>query len=221
MGISPLSLSLSLKAANFGMSYEEMLAAAAAAPPASHDYSKIYAGGSASSLNKPSSLTVSSSGAIDSSALAGAASSSYKHLDSGKSYNYSVPAAVGGSQAPYYNVMQVSRRVCDCERGLMVMMSYHLRYSACHYWTSVFCMLLLDQCVLHVLIGPVCSACHYWTSVFCMSLLDQCVLHVIIGPVCSACPYWTSVFCMSLLDHCVLHVIIGPMCQHDSVRLLQ
>ena len=35
--------------------------------------------------------------------------------------------------------------------------------------------------------GPVCSACHYWTSVFCMSLLDQCVLHVITGPVCSAC----------------------------------
>ena len=84
--------------------------------------------------------------------------------------------------------------------------------SACHYWTSVFCMSLVDQCVLYVITGPVCSACHYWTSVFCMSLLDQCVLHVITGPVCSACYYWTSMFCMSLLDQCVLNVDQCVLC---------
>lgn len=89
------------------MSYEEMVAAAAAAgAPASHDYSKMYAG-NASSLNKPTSLPASSSGAIDTSALPGPGSSSFKHLESGKSFNYSVPAGVGGSQAGYY--MQVRR----------------------------------------------------------------------------------------------------------------
>ena len=99
------------------MSYEEMVAAAAAAgagAPTSHDYSKMYGGSSASSLNKAPSLPVSSSGAIDSSGLAGAASSSYKHLDSGKSYNYSVPAGVAGSQAQGY-YMQV-RRSCRSQR---------------------------------------------------------------------------------------------------------
>ena len=103
-------LPLSLQATGFGMSYEEMVAAAAAAgagAPASHDYSKMYGGSGASSLNKASSLPVSSSGGMESSGLGVAASSAYKHMDSGKSYNYSVPAGVAGSQAPGY-YMQVS-----------------------------------------------------------------------------------------------------------------
>lgn len=85
------------------MTYEEMVAVAAGAAPASHDYSKMYASGSGGSLNKPSSLPVSSSGGIDSSTLA---TSSYKHIESNKSFNYSVPTGVGGSQAPGY-YMQV------------------------------------------------------------------------------------------------------------------
>ena len=96
------------------MSYEEMVAAVAAgaAAPTTHDYSKMYATGSGGSLNKPSSLAVSSSGAIDSSALG---TSSFKHLDSGKSFNYSMPAGVGGSQAPGY-YMQVSSDICSTEQ---------------------------------------------------------------------------------------------------------
>ena len=77
------------------MSYEEMIAAAGA--PASHDYSKMY-GGTGSSLSKQPSST--STAPIDSSALAAQASSSFKHLDSSKSFNYNVPGGVGASQAP-------------------------------------------------------------------------------------------------------------------------
>ena len=90
------------------MAYEDMVAA-----QTTHDYSKLYVGGAGSTLNKPSSLPVSSSGGLDSAALAGSAgSTSFKHqLDRGKSYNYNVPAGVGGSQAPGY-YMQVHDCTC-------------------------------------------------------------------------------------------------------------
>lgn len=68
------------------------------AASASHDYSKMY-GGSGSSLSKQPSST--STAPIDSSAaLVPQASSSFKHVDTNKSFNYSVPGGVGGTQAP-------------------------------------------------------------------------------------------------------------------------
>ena len=77
------------------MSYEDMLAAAGG--PASHDYSKMYAA-TGSSLSKQPSST--STAPIDSSAaLAAQASTSFKHHDTSKSFNYSVPGGVGASQA--------------------------------------------------------------------------------------------------------------------------
>lgn len=78
------------------MSYEEMIAAAGG--PASHDYSKMY-GVTGSSLSKQPSST--STAPIDSSAaLAAQVSTSFKHHDTNKSFNYSVPGGVGASQAP-------------------------------------------------------------------------------------------------------------------------
>ena len=126
---------VSLQAANFVTTYEDMVAAVAAgaAAPASHDYSKMYvsgSGGGGGSLNKASSLNPvsSSGGGIDSSTLA---TSSYKHIDSNKSFNYSVPTGVGASQAPGYymqvltmykiNVFPSARhvRICDHMMSLL------------------------------------------------------------------------------------------------------
>ena len=102
-----------------------MVAAAAAGAQTSHDYSKIYAGGAGSTLNKPSSLPASSSGGLDSTGLAG--STSFKHLESGKSFNYSVPAGVGGSQATGY-YMQVHSLICMALQSAHVLLCVSLSY---------------------------------------------------------------------------------------------